>query len=285
MFQLILSGLAIGAVYGLVAMGFSLLWQTSQTINFAQGDFLTVSAVLIVILVGSGLPFPLALLLVLGAVALVLGYIYKRSVIQPLIEKDPHSIIVATIALSFLLRNSVSTFWSTQTHRFPITLGEGTYRLGSVSLSKHHLFTVLIAVALIGGLQLFIKKTKTGKAMRAVAQNREAAEILGIDIQLVTTIVFVINGLLVAFASILVAPTYMVSFSMGTTVAHKAFYSAIIGGFNQLHGALLGGFIVGIVESFTAAYVSTQYKELFVLILLIATILIKKQGILGTEEY
>jgi len=282
--QLVLSSVAIGAIYALVAMGFTLLWQAAHTVNFAQGDFVTVSAVLMFILISVGVPFVWALLATVVIAGALLGYVVKTGIIQPLINRSQTTLIVATIALSFLASNAVATFWSAQCKAFPPVFGMMPYRVGSVALSRQHVWTIAIAIALILAINLFIQRTKPGKAMQAVAQNREAAKVLGINISRVTTMVFVINAVLVAFAAALIAPVYMVRFDMGAQLGLKAFYAAAIGGFNQIRGALLGGFLVGIIETFSSAYLSTEYREMFVLLVLIVVILIRKEGLLGTEE-
>jgi len=282
--QLVVSGIAIGAIYALVAIGFTLLWQASRTVNFAQGDFLTVSAVLMFIFVCLGVPFVWALVVTVVIAAALLGFAVKRGIIQPLINRSHTTIIVATIALSFLANNSVAAFWSTQCKAFPQVFGMTPYKLGSIILSRQHVWTIVIAIGLILAINLFIQRTKPGKAMQAVAQNRDAARVLGINITRVTTMVFVMNAIIVAFAAMLIAPVYMVRFDMGLHLGLKAFYSAMIGGFNQVRGALLGGFLVGIIETFTSAYISNEYREVIVLVVLIAVILIRKEGLLGTEE-
>ena len=282
--QLVVSGIAIGAIYALVAIGFTLLWQASRTVNFAQGDFLTVSAVLMFILVCLGVPFIWALLITVVIAAVLLGFVVKKAIIQPLIDRSHTTIIVATIALSFLASNSVATFWSAQCRAFPQIFGMTPYRIGSIALSRQNVWTIIIAISLILAINLFIQRTKPGKAMQAVAQNREAAKVLGINISRVTTMVFVMNAVIVVFAAMLIAPVFMVRFDMGAQLGLKAFYSAAIGGFNQIRGALLGGFLVGIIETFSSAYLSTEYREAFVLVVLIAVILIRKEGLLGTEE-
>ena len=282
--QLVVSGIAIGAIYSLVAIGFTLLWQASRTVNFAQGDFLTVSAVMMYVLICLGVPFIWALVATVVFSAIVLGFVIKKGIIQPLINQSHRTIIVATIALSFLASNSIAVFWSAQCKAFPRIFGMLPYRVGSVALSRQHVWTIAIAIVLIVALNLFIQRTKPGKAMQAVAQNRAAAQVLGINISNVTTMVFVINAILVAFAAMLIAPVFMVRFDMGAALGLKAFYSATIGGFNQVRGALLGGLLVGLIETFTSAYISNEYRELIVLVVLIGVILIRKEGLLGTEE-
>jgi branched-chain amino acid transport system permease protein len=282
--QLTVSGIAIGAVYALVAIGFTLLWQASRTVNFAQGDFITVAAVFMYILMYMGVPLPWALLASITLSAVIVGYIVKRGIIQPLMDRSHTTIIVATIALSFLASNSIGVFWTAQCKAFPRVFGMMPYRLGSIVLSRQHVWTIVIAVVLILVINLLIQKTKPGKAMQAVAQNRDAAKILGINISSVTTMVFVINAVIVAFAAMLIAPVYMLRYDMGAALGLKAFYAATIGGFNQIRGALLGGFLVGLIETFSSAYLSTEYREVFVLAVLISVILIRKEGLLGTEE-
>jgi len=282
--QLVVSGSAIGAIYALVAIGFTLLWQASRTVNFAQGDFLTVSAVFMYIMICMGVPFVWALGCTIVFAAIVLGFVIKKGLIEPLYNQSHRTIIVATIALSFLASNSIATFWSAQCKAFPRVFGMTPIRVGSIALSRQNVWTIAIAIVLIVALNLFIQRTKPGKAMQAVAQNRDAARILGINISNVTTMVFVINAVLVAFAAMLIAPVYMMRYDMGAALGLKAFYAATIGGFNQIRGALLGGFLVGLIETFTSAYISNEYRELIVLVVLISVILIRKEGLLGTEE-
>jgi len=282
--QLVVSGVAIGAIYALVAIGFTLLWQASRTVNFAQGDFLTVSAVFMYILICMGVPFVWALGGTIIFAAIVLGFVIKKGLIEPLFNQSHRTIIVATIALSFLASNSIAAFWSAQCKAFPRVFALTPFRLGSITLSRQNVWTIAIAIVLIVALNLFIQRTKPGKAMQAVAQNRDAAKVLGINISNVTTMVFVINAVLVAFAAMLIAPVYMMRYDMGAALGLKAFYSATIGGFNQIRGALLGGFLVGLIETFTSAYISNEYRGVIVLVVLISVILIRKEGLLGTEE-
>jgi branched-chain amino acid transport system permease protein len=150
--------------------------------------------------------------------------------------------------------------------------------------SSVDLWNIVTSAVLIVGVNFFIRKTKQGKALQAVAQNREAATIMGIDTQRMVLLAFIINAVLVAYSAALAAPIYMVKYDMGNELGLKAFYAAIIGGFNQVKGALLGGLLVGLIETFTAAYISTQYKSGFVLLVLIAVILFKPEGLLGTKE-
>lgn len=283
--QLLIKGLSLGAIYAMLAIGFSLLWQTSRTINFAQGEFVTIPAFLMVLLhLVLGIPFPLALLLTILTASFLLGFLMKRTLVQPLIEQGVLPLVVATIAVAFLVRDSLIFFWTPEALFFPSMISKKPLHLGDASFSALDLWNIIIAVLMISGLQLFIKRTKPGKALQAVAQNREVAAILGISVSGMILLAFVINAVLSAASAALIAPIYMVKYDMGLELGLKAFYSAIIGGFNEVRGALLGGLLVGVIETFTAAYISTQYKGAFVLLVLIGVIIFKPEGLLGTRE-
>ena len=143
---------------------------------------------------------------------------------------------------------------------------------------------VLFAAVVIGALQLFIKRTKLGWAMQAVAQNRTLASVLGINVSRLVTITFILNAALTAVAAILIAPVYLVKYDIGVGLGLKAFYAAIIGGFNQIRGALLGGLLVGVVETYSAAYISSQFRDAFALVILIAVLMLKPEGLWGVKE-
>lgn len=283
--QLFIKSIALGAIYSMIAIGFSLLWQTSRTINFAQGEFVTVPAFLMVLFLHFfKLPFGFALLSSTLLSVFLLGLLMKRALVQPLIKEGVIPLVVATIALSFLIRESFVVFWTPEALHFPSVFGKRSLHLGSAVFSVIDFWNISMAVIMIYGLHIFISKTKVGKALQAVAQDREVARILGINVERMITLAFVINAVLVSVSAALIAPVYLVKYDMGVELGLKAFYAAIIGGFNQTRGALLGGILVGLIETFTAAYVSTQYKGAFVLIILMAIILFKPEGLLGERE-
>lgn len=283
--QLFVKSIALGAIYGMIAMGFSLLWQTSRTINFSQGEFVTVPAFLMVLFLHIfNLPFVLALVGTTVISILVLGFLMKRALVKPLIEEGVIPLVVATIALSFLIRESFIIFWTPEALHLSSVFTKKSISWGNAVFSTIDCFNILMAILMIYGLHLFVTKTKVGKALQAVAQDREVAVILGIKVERMITLAFAINAILVSFSAALVAPIYMVKYDMGIELGLKAFYAAIIGGFNQTRGALLGGFLVGIIETFTAAYISTQYKSAFVLLVLMTVIILKPEGLLGEKE-
>jgi branched-chain amino acid transport system permease protein len=283
--QLLIKGLSLGSIYAMISIGFSLLWQTSRTINFAQGEFVTVAAFLMVLFyIVLHVPFIPALIITILISAFLLGFLMKKTLVEALIERGVLPLVVATIAAGFFIRDFLIVFGSPQALYFPSMIPQKSLHFAGAIFSSLDLWNILMAIVMIYALHLFIKKTKPGKALQAVAQNREVASILGINVQRMIVWAFVINAVLVAVSAALVAPIYMVKYDMGVELGLKAFYAAIIGGFNQVRGALLGGLLVGVIETFTAAYISTQYKGGVVLLVLIGVILFKPEGLLGTKE-
>jgi len=283
--QLLIKGLSLGAIYGMISIGFYLLWQTSRTINFAQGEFVTVPAFLMVLFyVVFHIPFVPALICTILISAFLLGVLMKKTLVEALIERGVLPLVVATIAVGFLIKDSLIVLWTPEALHFPSMISQKPFHFAGAIFSSVDLCNILMAIVMIYALHLFIRKTRPGKALQAVAQNREVAAILGINVQMMILWAFVINAILVTASAVLVAPIYMVKYDMGVELGLKAFYAAIIGGFNQVRGALLGGLLVGVIETFTAAYISTQYKSGVVLIVLIVVILLKPEGLLGTKE-
>jgi branched-chain amino acid transport system permease protein len=283
--QLLVAGISIGAIYAMVAIGFVLLWQTSGTINFAQGEFVVLPAfTMVLFLVVFRLPFAAALLGTILVSTLVLGLLVRKALVERLLPMGVLPLVIATIGLSLLIRYSLQQFWTPLALPFPPLFSRDPIRLGQVVLQREELMNVLFAGLVIGALQLFITRTKLGWAMQAVAQNRTLATVLGIDVARLVTVTFVLNAALTAVAAILIAPVYLVKYDIGIGLGLKAFYAAIIGGFNQIRGALLGGLLVGIVETLSAAYVSGQFRDAVALVILIAVLLLKPEGIWGVKE-
>jgi branched-chain amino acid transport system permease protein len=283
--QLLVSGLATGAIYALVAVGFALLWQTSQTINFAQGEFVMLPAFFILALMKfAGLGFWPALLLGILLSALLLGAVFKGLIVNPMLRHGVLPLVISTIALSIFMKEAVKDFYSSQAQLFPpIVEGTDLHVLGAV-VSTQSLFVLAVACATVGLLGWFLGGTQTGRAMQATAQNPTVARILGINVERMILYTFLINGVLVAIASILISPIYLAKFTNGETLGLAAFTAAIIGGFNQVRGAILGGVLLGIVDNLSAAYISAQYRAAIPLIVLVAVILFRPQGLLGRPE-
>ncbi|TWH32313.1 MULTISPECIES: branched-chain amino acid ABC transporter permease [unclassified Aminobacter] len=283
--QVLLSGLATGSIYALVAIGFTLVWQAAQTVNFAQGEFVMVPAFFV--LVGTNiLGFPLALslgLALLLAIAL-LGAVFKKLVVDPILPSGGISLIIATMALGILLRESVKEFYGAEAQPFPAMFPTNPINVFGAVVSMQDMLNLLISLAVVVVLTLFLNRTRTGRSMQAAAQNPAVAEILGVNVKRMVMYAFLINAALAALASFLITPVYLAKFSNGETLGLVAFIAAIVGGFNQIRGALVGGLLIGVLDNLVATYVTAEYRAALPLILLIFIILVRPQGIMGTSE-
>ena len=282
--QILIGGLATGAIYALIAIGFTLLWQTSQTINFAQGEFVMLPAFFVLIAMSSGLPFWVAALIGVVVSALVLGVFFKKALIDPMLRHGVLPLAIATMALSIFLKESVKSFYSAEAQPFPALVPARDLHLGPVTVSLQDIATLAIAILAVALLQWFLAGTRTGRAMQATAQNPTVARILGVPVERMILLTFVINGAMVALASLLITPVYLAKFSNGDTLGLAAFIAAIVGGFNQVRGAIVGGLLLGVAENLAATYVSAQYRGALPLIILIVVILIRPQGLVGRAE-
>ena len=279
--QLLFSGVATGSIYALAALGFTLLWQASGTINFAQGEFVMLPAFIMLGFAAFGLPLLAAFACTCFVAVAVLGWGFKRGIADPLLKHGLMPIVVATIGLSIAMRNGVRAGVSAEASPFPSLFPDKLFNILGVTITLPELGTMLLALALVLGTQAFLAKTVTGRAMQAVAQNTESATVLGINVPRMVFYTFAINALLACAAALLVTPTYLAKFDMGESLGNKAFFAAIIGGFNNSRGALLGGVIVGVCENLAAAYVSPVYKDAVALVIFMLVILFKPQGLLG----
>jgi len=282
--QLLVSGLATGAIYALIAVGFTLLWQTSQTINFAQGEFVMLPAFFILAAMNLGAPFWLAAAIGVALSVVILGLLFKRVIVDPMLKQGVLPLVISTIALSLFLKESAKDFYSSQAQPFPALVPAIDVHVFGAVVSTQSLVVLAVAISTVVALHLLLHKTRLGRAMQATAQNSALATILGISVRRMVLLTFLINAVLVAIASILVSPIYLAKFTNGETLGLAAFLAAIIGGFNQVRGAILGGVILGVLDNLSAAYLSSQYRGAFPLLILIVVILIRPQGLLGRVE-
>ena len=283
--QLLISGLAAGSIYALAAVGFTLLWQASQTINFAQGEFVMLPAFFVLTGMGVlGLPLWPAIGFALALSLLILGVAFKRMIVEPMLPHGTLPLVIATIALGLLMKESVKEFYGATAQPFPPIFPQTVYEILGARVSIQDIGNLAVSMLAIGGLQLFLGRTRTGRSMQATAQNPQVAEILGVNIRRMVMYTFLINATLATIASVLISPIYLARFSNGETLGLVAFIAAIVGGFNQIRGALVGGLLIGVIDNLSAVYVSAQYRSAMPLILLIAIILMRPQGLLGTKE-
>ena len=277
--DLLISGLSVGATYALVAVGFTLLWQTSSTVNFAQGDFVTVPAFVIIGLHAAGLPFPLAILGGLIFALIVLGAMFKLLMVDPMRRYGILPLGIAAIALGVALEEGCKATFGAEALPFPGVAGG--FNLGPVFVNWQDVLVIGAAVGAIGGLQIFLSRTRTGRCMQATAQNADVARLLGIPVSRMIMLTFLLNAALVTLAAVLISPSVLVKFDNGGSLGIAAFCAAIIGGFNQVRGAIAGGLLLGVVEAFAGVYGPDNYRAAVPMILLIIFVLFRPQGLLG----
>ncbi len=289
-FQLVIAGLATGAIYALAAVGFTLLWQASQTINFAQGEFVMLPAFFALIATSVlGVPFWIAVLIAITASMLLLGLTFKFAIVDPLIKHGPMPLVISTIAVAILLKDGIKEFYSAEAQPFPSLLPSTLIDVFGVKVSVAQIGVFFIAMAAIAALQHFLSSTRTGRQMQATAQNPTVARILGVPVERMILYTFLINAALAAVASVLISPVYFAKFTNGEPLGLAAFVAAIVGGFNQVRGAIAGGLVVGVIDNLAAGYldrigVASSYRQAVPLILLVLVILFRPQGLLGRKE-
>jgi branched-chain amino acid transport system permease protein len=282
--QLLVAGLATGAVYALAAIGFTLLWQASQTINFAQGEFVMLPAFFVLFAMNAlGLPFPAAILVGIATSVLVLGWLFKQAVVAPTIRHGALPLVISTIALGLLLKEGVKAFYGAEAQAFPPLGGAANVSIAGAIVSLQSLLVIAIAVAAVAALQAFLDHTRTGRSIQATAQNPGVARILGIPVERMILYTFLINAALTALAAILITPVYLANFTNGEWLGLYAFVAAIAGGLN-VRGAIAGGLLLGFMDNLSAAYLSAAYRSALPLAILLAVVLFRPQGLLGRVE-
>jgi branched-chain amino acid transport system permease protein len=279
--QLLFSGLGIGAVYALVALGFVLIFRATSVVNFAQGDFSMVAAFLMVVFaVDLGWPYWLSFLIAVAGMAL-LGALFNLAVYYPLRHRSYLPVLISTIGASIFLGNTMLALYGPQPQVLPGWLETPGFQLGPVYLDSQYLVILGVTLALVLFQYWLFEHTLLGKKLQATSQDKEMAALLGIPVALMIMFTFVYSAVLGGVAGILVAPVLFVSIQMGSTIALKAFAATIVGGFGDVAGAIVGGFAIGIVETLGAAYISAPYKDAFAFLLLIVFLALRPQGIFG----
>jgi branched-chain amino acid transport system permease protein len=282
--QLILSGIAVGMIYALLAFGYNITFSTSRTINFAQGEFLMLGA-----LTGltAAVTWKLGYAGALFAAAIVgclLGVVLEKAAIAPALKTGSAvSWILATVALGIIARNAAERIWGTDDSRFPAPLGDDPLTFLGVRVLPQELLVIGAAAVIMAGVELFRRKSIWGKAVTAVAADKDAAALMGINVPLVITFSFVLSSAIAAVGGVLVAPLTLAGATMGTLLGTKAYAVAIVGGLQSGLGVLVGGLLLGLSEQFTARYVSTGYKDTPGFVLLILILLIKPSGLFGRK--
>lgn len=280
--QLVISGLAMGAIYGLVALGFVLLINAVNIINLAQGEFVMLGSFLVYTFYRAGLPYLAAAAAMLAAAALV-GIVFERIAYRPLRGGDIATFLVSTLGASVLIQNVALNIWGPYPFQFRQPFGNAILQLGAVRVAPQHLLIMGVTAVLMVLLYIFFFHSRLGKMMRAVSQDQATAALLGIPVTRIGTITFIIAAAIGALAGLLVAPIFFVNIGMGFMIGLKAFIATIIGGWGSVPGAIAGGLVLGVVEVLAAAYLSSEYKDVFAFLILILFLIFLPQGIFGEK--
>ncbi len=280
--QLIASGIAQGCIYGLIALGFVLIYKATETVNFAQGDLMMVGGFLgLTGTLALGLPFWTAFVAAL-VVMMFFGMALERAVLRPLLGQPAFTVVMATIGIGFLARGLVTMIpeWGTDTHVLPVPYKDEIVQVGGLVLSMEHLVIIAVTALLILGLYLLFKHTKIGIAMQATSQNQLAAFYMGIPVRRINMLIWGISAAVSACAGLLLAPITFVHANMGF-IGLKAFPAAVVGGFGSIPGALVGGLIIGLVETLAGFYLPEGFKDIAAYIVVLVMLAVKPNGLFG----
>ncbi|AVM75711.1 branched-chain amino acid ABC transporter permease [Magnetospirillum gryphiswaldense] len=282
MIQFILAGLTSGAIYALVGLGFSIIYNASHVINFAQGEFIVIGGMSTVALLAAGVPLPLAIVLA-TLVTMLVGMALAKFAIQPAKDADVVALIIITIGASIFLRGVVQLVFGKDIHSLPAFSGETPLNLMGATLMPQSLWVMGISSALIVVIAWFFNATLAGKAMLATAYNALAARLMGVDTKWVLLSAFALSALLGAVGGIVVTPITFVSYESGIMLGLKGFSAAVLGGLGNGVGAVAGGLILGIVEALSAGYLSSAYKDAIAFIIILVVLVFRPNGLFGKK--
>ena len=280
----LISGISLGSIYAIIALGYTMVYGIAKMLNFAHGDVIMVGAYIAFCgLQYWGVPPLLAILLAM-VVCTVLGITIEGLAYRPLRQATSLAVLITAIGMSYLLQNIALMIWGANPKSFPTTFINGSVlHQGQLNLSSATLITILVSVVIMIGLTLFTSKSKIGKAMRCVSEDRGAAELMGINVNRTISITFAIGSALAAIAGVLLCSSYpILQPTTGSMPGIKAFTAAVFGGIGSIPGAMLGGILLGVIEIFGKAYISTELGDAIVFAVLIIVLLVKPAGLLGT---
>lgn len=278
----LINGLHVGSIYALIALGYTMVYGVVRLINFAHGDILMVGAYTAVVLVTMlGLPIPVVIVLVI-LVCVLFGIVIERIAYKPLRSSPRISSLITAIGVSMLLQNVALLVFSPTPKPYPIAVRLRPLELGGLQIGFTTTLTIVTSALLMVGLQVFVTRFRSGKAMRAVSEDMPAAQLMGVNVNRTITMTFALGCALAGIGSVLYGLAYpTVSPTLGSLPGLKAFIAAVLGGIGIIPGAMLGGYIMGIAESLTKAYISSQLSDAVVYGILIIVLLFKPAGLLG----
>ncbi len=280
--QFLFSGLTVGATYALAALGFTLIYNASNVINFAQGEFIMLGGMLAVFFTQAGLPLPAALALAI-LVPAVVGILIEKLAIEPVKGAETVTLIIITIGASLVIRGLVQVFLGKNTHSLPAFSGDTPIEILGATLMPQSLWVMGVTAIVVVVLWYFFNRTLTGKAMLATSFNRLAAELVGINTNGVLFMSFAMSAALGALGGILITPITLTSYDVGIMLGLKGFVAAVLGGLGNGLGAVVGGLLVGILEAMGAGYLSSAYKDAIPFVLILFILFFMPRGLFGAK--
>lgn len=279
--QQTVSGIALGCVYGLIALGFVLIYKATEVVNFAQGDLMMLGGFFAFTFIAmSGLNYWLGFLLSVLSMAIV-AMIGERILIRPILGNPQFSIVMATIGLGYFLRSVAGMIWGTDDLKIQTPFSDGVLKIGDFVLAYDKLSIIVATLILSLALYLFFNKTRLGTAMRATSENMLAAYYMGIPVKRVVSLVWAIAAAVATCAGILLAPITFIHSNVGLALGLKAFPAAVLGGFGSIPGALVGGVIIGVIESLAGFYLPEGWKDAAPYLVLLTVLMVRPEGLFG----
>lgn len=282
----LMNGLSLGSVYAIIALGYTMVYGIAKMLNFAHGDVIMVGAyIAFYVMYDLGMP-PLLAIVEAMAICTVMGIMIERLAYKPLRQATSLAVLITAIGMSNLLQNGALLIWGSNTKFFPdiITIPAISLMNGGLTIKGETIVNIVACVVIMVALTLFTSKTKMGKAMRVVSEDRGAAELMGIDVNMTISLTFAIGSALAAVAGVLLCTSYpKLTPTAGAMPGIKAFTAAVFGGIGSIPGAMVGGILLGVIEIFGNAYVSTQLGDAIVFAVLIVVLLVKPTGLLGKK--
>jgi branched-chain amino acid transport system permease protein len=283
MVQEMISGLAMGCVYALVSFGFVLVYNAVGAVNFAHGEMVLFGGYFGLIAT-SWLHFPLWAALLFSLVAMAgLGLAYNRVAYYPIRHRPAATVIIASIGMSILLRNSALALFGPDPLKLDSFLGDRVFTMGDVVVGQHHVLIIALTLILFLGLSFLFDRTSIGRKLQATAQDQEAARLMGINVNRMITLTFVLSALLASVAGFLLAPVWFLDPDVGLVVILKAFIVIVIGGFGNIRGMMAGGLFLGVVEVLVASHVTSEYRDVISFLILIAVLVALPRGFFGEK--
>jgi branched-chain amino acid transport system permease protein len=296
--QALLSGLALGGIYALVALGFSITNNTTKTLNFGQGEFLVAGSFLAVtsllLMAGKGhtgvlLPqdvtparYLLAMLITVAVMGL-LGVLLYFTAVRPFVGASGMAWVMSTIGFGIIVQNAALAVWGPASMAMPSPLGDEVLRFGGAGIRPQEIMVIAVTSVVMLGLDFVLRKTTVGKAVRAVAANRNAAALMGINVKAIVILAFVVSSSLAGLAGLLIVPITTASIFMGLTLSLKAFSAAIVGGLNNPRGCIVGGFLLGCIEALIGLW-HAEMREISIFLLIILVLVLKPEGLFGQKS-